>query len=62
MIAQHPAAGTEVPDGTTVHLTVSRGPAPVPILPVKGQAVGDAERSLHHLGLRDLELKLTLQR
>jgi PASTA domain-containing protein len=52
VIAQHPAAGTEVPDGTTVRLTVSRGPAPVSVLSVKGQTVGDAESSLHHLHLR----------
>ncbi|MGZ4243907.1 MAG: protein kinase domain-containing protein [Solirubrobacteraceae bacterium] len=52
VIAQHPDAGTEVPDGTTVRLTVSKGPAPVPVVSMKGQAVGDAEQSLRHLGLR----------
>jgi hypothetical protein len=52
VVAQHPSAGTEVPDGATVRLTVSKGPAPVTVLPMKGQAVGDAEKSLHHLGLR----------
>jgi PASTA domain-containing protein len=52
VIAQHPAAGTEVVQGATVRLTISRGPAPVTVLSVKGQAVADGEQSLHRLGLR----------
>jgi serine/threonine-protein kinase len=52
VVAQRPAAGTEVPQGATVRLTVSKGPAPVPVVSVKGQAVADATQSLRHLGLR----------
>jgi hypothetical protein len=52
VIAQHPQAGTQVPNGTRVRLTVSKGPRPVHVISVKGRSVADAERSLHGLGLR----------
>jgi hypothetical protein len=41
-----------VPDGATVRLTISRGPAPVPVISARNLALGDAERLLHNLGLR----------
>ena len=52
VIAQHPQAGTQVPNGTLVRLTVSRGPAPVHVVNVKSQSLADAQRSLGRLGLR----------
>ena len=52
IVAQHPAAGTEVTSGATVHLTVSKGPAPVHVLSTRGLAVGGAEQTLHRLHLR----------
>ncbi|MFL5865113.1 MAG: protein kinase domain-containing protein, partial [Solirubrobacteraceae bacterium] len=52
VIAEHPAAGTPVPDGAIVHLTLSKGPAPVPVISARNLALGDAERLLHNLGLR----------
>ena len=52
VIGQTPAARTRVSQGTTVHLTISRGPAPVQVLNVTQQSLGDAERSLHRRGLR----------
>jgi hypothetical protein len=52
VVAQRPSAGTEVPSGTRVRLTVSKGPAPVHVLSVRRMTVGDAEQALHRLGLR----------
>jgi hypothetical protein len=52
VVAQRPQAGTQVPNGTMVRLTVSKGPAPVHVLNVKSRSVGDAQRSLNSLGLR----------
>lgn len=37
---------------STVHVTVSTGPAPVPVLGVRGERLVDAEQSLHGVGLR----------
>jgi eukaryotic-like serine/threonine-protein kinase len=47
VIGETPAAHTRVSRGSTVHLTISRGPAPVPVLDVVDANVGDAERLLH---------------
>jgi hypothetical protein len=52
VVAQRPAPGTEVTSGSTVRLTVSRGPAPVHVLSVTGLAVGDAQQTLRRLHLR----------
>jgi hypothetical protein len=52
VIAQHPQAGTQVPNETLVRLTVSKGPAPVHVLNVKSRSLADAQRSLHGVGLR----------
>ncbi len=52
VIGQTPRARTRVSQGTTVHLTISSGPAPVPVLTVTHQRVDDARRSLRGLGLR----------
>jgi hypothetical protein len=52
VIGETPAARTRVSRGTTVHLTISRGPAPVQVLSVVDENVGDAERSLRRLKLR----------
>jgi hypothetical protein len=52
VIAESPRGRTRVARGTTVHLTVSRGPAPVQVLDVVHQDVADAQNSLHRLGFR----------
>ncbi len=50
VISQNPAAGTSVHKGSSVTLTVSYGPAPVPVPNVVNQAVGNAESQLVPLG------------
>jgi hypothetical protein len=52
VIGEAPRGRTRVARGTTVRLTVSRGPAPVHVISFVHQNVADAERSLHALGLR----------
>ncbi len=52
VIGETPRGRTRVARGTTVHLTISRGPAPVPVLNVVGASVADAQRLLHRVGLR----------
>jgi eukaryotic-like serine/threonine-protein kinase len=52
VIGQTPSARTRVSQGTMVHLTISRGPAPVPVVTVIHEQVADAEQALHSLGLR----------
>jgi hypothetical protein len=52
VIGETPAARTRVSRGSTVHLTISRGPAPVQVINLVHDSVGDAVRSLHQLGLR----------
>jgi len=52
VIGETPAAQTRVSQGSTVHLTISRGPAPVQVINFVQSSVGDAERSLHRLGLK----------
>lgn len=51
VIGESPGAHARVARGTTVRLTVSRGPAPVQVLPVVHQNVSDAQRTLRALGL-----------
>jgi eukaryotic-like serine/threonine-protein kinase len=50
VIGETPGARTRVSQGSTVHLTISRGPAPVQVINLVDESVGDAERSLHRLG------------
>jgi eukaryotic-like serine/threonine-protein kinase len=52
VIGQAPRHRTRVARGTTVHLTISRGPAPVHVISFVHQSAADAQRSLHALGLR----------
>jgi hypothetical protein len=52
VIGQSPRAGRRVASGTAVHATVSSGPAPVTVIGVRHEHVGDAEQSLHGAGLR----------
>jgi serine/threonine-protein kinase len=52
VIGQAPRRRTRVARGTTVHLTISRGPAPVHVISFVHQSAADAQRSLHALGLR----------
>jgi eukaryotic-like serine/threonine-protein kinase len=52
VIGEAPGGHTRVARGTTVHLTVSRGPAPVQVLSVVHESLTDAENTLHRLGLR----------
>jgi eukaryotic-like serine/threonine-protein kinase len=52
VIGQQPRAGARVAKGSAVHVTVSRGPAPVPVPGVAHESLSDAERSLHSLRLR----------
>jgi hypothetical protein len=52
VIAQHPQAGTEVPNGTRVRLTVSKGPRPVHVINVKSRSAADAQSALRGVGLR----------
>ncbi|HEX3978593.1 MAG TPA: protein kinase [Solirubrobacteraceae bacterium] len=51
VIGELPRGRTRVARGTTVALTISRGPAPVQVLNVVHSSVADAERALHGLGL-----------
>jgi serine/threonine-protein kinase len=52
VIGESPRGRARVARGTTVHLTISKGPAPVQVLNVVHQDVADAQSSLHRLGLR----------
>ena len=46
VIAQSPQPGTRVTDGTTVRLTLSAGPAPVPVPNVTGDSASNAQVAL----------------
>jgi serine/threonine-protein kinase len=50
-IAQKPAAGTRVLDGSTVRVVVSKGPPPVRVPAVVGESSGSAESVLGSAGL-----------
>src|SRR5205814_10138999 len=52
VVDQNPAAGQTIPYGSTVTLTVSKGPEPVPIPSVVGQSGGDAEAILVAAGFK----------
>src|SRR5262249_49448 len=51
-IAQNPSAGTRVQDGSTVRVVVSKGPPPVRVPGLVGQASSPAENTLASRGLR----------
>ena len=51
-IAQRPAAGARVLDGSTVRVMLSAGPPPVPVPDVVGQSAESAESMLTNAGLR----------
>jgi serine/threonine-protein kinase len=51
-IAQNPAAGTHVLDGSTVRVVVSKGPPPVSVPALVGRPSGSAENLLASVGLR----------
>jgi serine/threonine-protein kinase len=51
-IAQDPAVGTRVADGSTVHVILSAGPPPVSVPGVVGQAAAVAQSVLARVGLR----------
>ncbi len=51
-IAQTPAAGARVGEGSTVRVTLSAGPPPVKVPGVVGQAASAAARALANAGLR----------
>ena len=52
VVGQRPRAGARVLKGSAVHLTLSRGPAPVPVPGVRRDSVTDAEHTLASLHLR----------
>ena len=52
VVSESPGGHTRVARGTLVHLTVSRGPAPVRVVNVVGRNVSDAQSSLHRLKFR----------
>ncbi len=52
VLAQDPAAGTEVRRGTPVSLTVSKGPQPIPVPDVRGQEQSAAIAALEAAGLK----------
>ena len=51
-IAQDPAAGTSVKEGSTLTVTLSDGPPPVPVPGVVGYSSGDAQSTLRQAKLR----------
>jgi eukaryotic-like serine/threonine-protein kinase len=52
VISTTPAAGTSVATGSTVTLTVSAGPTPVPVPDVRGKSVTEAQNILSQAGLQ----------
>jgi serine/threonine protein kinase len=52
VIGQEPRGRTRVARGTTVHLRISRGPAPVRVISFVHQSAADAQRSLDALKFR----------
>ncbi|WP_426999130.1 Stk1 family PASTA domain-containing Ser/Thr kinase [Pseudarthrobacter sp. N5] len=52
VLVQEPAQGTPARHGTAVALTVSKGPQPVPVPDVRGQAQGDAVKAIEVAGLK----------
>ncbi|MDQ4489758.1 Stk1 family PASTA domain-containing Ser/Thr kinase [Sinomonas sp. ASV486] len=51
VVAQDPASGTPLRHGSTVSLTVSKGPQPIPVPKVVGMAQSDALAALRAAGL-----------
>ena len=54
VIGETPRAGQRVAAGSAVRLTLSSGPAPVPVLSVRNETMSDAEQSLHSAGLHTI--------
>jgi hypothetical protein len=52
VIAQAPRPGTTVSSGSTVRVTLSAGPRPVPVPKVVGESAADAQTVLKSIGLR----------
>ncbi|XAS68956.1 Stk1 family PASTA domain-containing Ser/Thr kinase [Micrococcaceae bacterium Sec5.7] len=52
VLAQNPAAGTPSRHGTPVSLAVSKGPQPIPVPDVRGQAQDDAVKAIEAKGLK----------
>ncbi len=52
VIAQRPAAGRRVSQGSTIHILLSAGPAPVKVPAVAGAASTDAQQTLQKAGLK----------
>ncbi len=52
VIAQVPRPGASVNSGSTVRVTLSAGPPPVPVPTVVGESAGNAQAVLQSLGLR----------
>jgi eukaryotic-like serine/threonine-protein kinase len=50
VLEQDPGSGAHVGDGSTVRIVVSRGPPPIPIPDVAGQAAADAQAALEREG------------
>jgi serine/threonine-protein kinase len=50
-VAQTPAPGTKIKEGSTVDVVLSRGPRPVDVPKLTGQSSGDATARLHHVHL-----------
>ncbi|HKU35863.1 MAG TPA: Stk1 family PASTA domain-containing Ser/Thr kinase [Paenarthrobacter sp.] len=52
VLSQDPAKGTEVRHGTPVALVVSKGPQPIPVPDVRGQAQDAAVKAIQDAGLK----------
>ena len=52
IVAQSPAAGTPVPPGGTVNVSVSQGPPEVQIPNLQGQPFQQAQQTLENLGFK----------
>ncbi|SEJ75314.1 serine/threonine protein kinase [Arthrobacter sp. yr096] len=52
VISQDPAQGTEVRHGTPVAMVVSKGPQPIPVPDVRGQAQDAAVKAIQDAGLK----------
>jgi PASTA domain len=51
VVSQSPDAGTQVKEGTTIEVALSRGPAPIPVPRLIGQQSGAATAQLHRINL-----------
>ncbi|HTX10333.1 MAG TPA: protein kinase [Solirubrobacteraceae bacterium] len=53
IVSQSPAAGTRVKEGSTVQVVFSRGPRPINVPSLTGDASGTAAARLHQINLND---------